>query len=221
MSLTLHEHPFAAYCWKALIALYEREVPFERHFIGGEEDRAALGSIWPMASIPVLVDDGANGLVVPESTTIVEYLDSFGDAPPLVPADPAAALQARLWDRVIDGHVMTPMQKIVGDALRPEGRGDPQGVEDARAELDRAYALLDGHLAERAWLAGEAFTLADCAAAPALHYTRVLNRWDEEALPSLTRYFLALMERASVARVVDEAREYRNLFPLPWPDWVD
>ena len=111
MTLTLHEHPFAAYCWKALVALYERDVPFERHFVGGEADRARLAELWPMASIPVLVDDAA-ALTLPESTTIVEYLDGHGDAPPLVPADPAHALQARLWDRVSDGHVMTPMQKM-------------------------------------------------------------------------------------------------------------
>jgi glutathione S-transferase len=220
LTLTLHEHPFAAYCWKALIALYERDVPFEPHFVGGEEDRAALAELWPMGSIPVLVDDEA-GLTLPESTTIVEYLDRFGGAPPLVPAEPAAALQARLWDRVIDGHVMTPMQKIVGDNLRPEGSEDPHGVADAHAELERAYAMLDTHLAEtRAWLAGDAFTLADCAAAPALHYAYVVHRWDEEGLANLTRYFEALMKRPSVARVVDEAREYRHVFPLPWPDYA-
>jgi glutathione S-transferase len=220
MTLTLHEHPFAAYCWKALIALYERDVPFERHFVGGEEDRARLAELWPMGSIPVLVDDAA-ALTLPESTTIVEYLDGHGDAPPLVPTEPAAALQARLWDRVIDGHVMTPMQKIVGDSLRPEGRGDPAGVAEAHAKLDRAYALLDAQLAGGGWAAGPAFTVADCAAAPALHYARVVHRWDEDGLANLTRYFGALMAQTSVARVVEEAREYRHVFPLPWPDYVE
>jgi glutathione S-transferase len=219
MPLTLHEHPFAAYCWKALIALYERDVPFERHIVDDEADRARLAELWPMASIPVLVDDAA-GLALPESSIIVEYLDGVGDAPALVPADPAAALQARLWDRVVDGHVMTPMQKIVGDHLRPEGRGDPQGVAEARATLDRAYGLLDTHLAGEGWAAGDAFTVADCAATPALYYARIVHRWDEDGLANLTRYFAALSARPSVARVVDEAREYRDLFPLPWPDYA-
>jgi glutathione S-transferase len=220
MTLTLHEHPFAAYCWKALVALFERDMPFERTFVGSEADRARLGALWPMASIPVLVDDAA-GLILPESTTIVEYLDRYGDAPVLVPSGPAAALQARLWDRVFDGHVMTPMQKIVSDSLRPEGRGDPEGVSEARATLDRAYALLDAHLADSGWAAGSAFTLADCAAAPALFYARVVHRWDESALVSLTRYFGVLTARPSVARVIDEAREYREIFPLPWPDYAE
>jgi glutathione S-transferase len=220
MTLTLHEHPFAAYCWKALIALYERHVPFERHFVGDADDRARLAELWPMASIPVLIDDAA-GLTLPESTTIVEYLDAFGDAQALVPAEPAAALQVRLWDRIIDGHVMTPMGKIVRDNLRPEGRGDPEGVAEAHSALDRAYGLLDAHLAASTWVAGPTFTMADCAAAPALHYARIVHRWDEDGLTDLTRYFASLIARPSVARVVEEAREYRHGFPLPWPDYAE
>jgi glutathione S-transferase len=219
MTLTLHEHPFAAYCWKPLIALYEREVPFERHYIGGEEDRAELAELWPPASIPVLQESEA-GATVPESTTIVEYLDAIGEAPPLLPAEPAAALQVRLWDRVLDGQVMTPMQKIVGDSLRPEESRDEYGVAEARATLDSTYLLLDERLTAGGWVAGSEFSLADCAAAPALHYAYVVHRWDEDALAGLTHYFAELMARPSVARVVDEAREYRHFFPLPWPEYA-
>jgi glutathione S-transferase len=217
MTLILHEHPFAAYCWKPLIASYEREVPFERHFVGGGEDRAELARRWPPASIPVLEEE-ASGLILGESTTIVEYLDRVGDAPPLIPADRDGALQARLWDRVLDGQVMTPMQKIVADSLRPEGARDPHGVEEAHAALVSTYELLDDQLRGGGWVAGERFGLADCAAAPALHYAYVLHRWDEGRLAGLTRYFTELTARPSVARVIDEAREFRPLFPLPWPD---
>jgi glutathione S-transferase len=219
VTLLLHEHPFAAYCWKARIALYERNVAFESHVVGDETDRARLAELWPMASIPVLVDLAA-GVKLPESTIIIEYLDELADAPRLIPTDSAAALQTRLWDRVIDGHIMTPMQKIVGDSLRPEGRGDPDGVTEAHAQLDRAYELLNSHLADGGWAAGDAFTLAECAAAPALFYARVVHSWDEHRLANLSRYFTKLTARASVARVIDEARTYRHLFPLPWPDYA-
>ncbi|HET7444571.1 MAG TPA: glutathione S-transferase family protein [Solirubrobacterales bacterium] len=217
MTLTLHEHPFASYCWKALIALYEREVPFEPHLVLDEADRAELARLWPPASIPVLVD-GAARLTVPESTPVIEYLDRFGAAPPLVPAEPAAALQARLWDRVCDGRVMTPMGRIVADSLRPEESRDAYGVAEARAELERSYELLEGRLSGNRWLAGAEFTLAECAAAPSLFYARIVHRWDEERLTELTRYYEALAARPAVARVIEEAREYRHLFPLPWPD---
>jgi glutathione S-transferase len=115
---------------------------------------------------------------------------------------------------------MTPMQKIVGNSLRSQGRGDPEGVAEARATLDRAYALLDAHLAGGGWAAASAFTLADCAAAPALFYARVVHRWDEDGLDHLTRYYARLTARPSVARVIDEARVYRDIFPLPWPDYA-
>lgn len=217
MTLTIHQHPFASYCWKATIAARERGVPFESELVADAADRARLAELWPLASIPVLVDDEA-GLTLPESTAIVEYLDGLGDAPPLIPDEPAAALQARLWDRLLDGHVMTPMQKIVADALRPDGAADPHGVAEARDQLDRAYALLDDRLGDDGWLAGPAFTLADCSAAPALHYARVVHRWDEDELPRLTRYHAALEARPSVRYAIDAAREWRTVFPLPWPD---
>lgn len=219
-SLTLHEHPFASYCWKALIAAYERDVPFERRQVDDDADRERLAELWPPASMPVLEDQDA-GVTVPESTIVVEYLDRFGDAPPLIPTDAEAALQARLWDRVIDGRVQTPMQKIVLDSLRPEGTDDPHGVEEARGALDRIYPVLDEQLRGKAWLVGAEFTLADCSAAPGLFYARAVRRWDEHGLPDLTRYYGALTARPAVARVIDEARPYREFFPLPWPDYVD
>jgi glutathione S-transferase len=220
MTLTLHEHPFASYCWKVLIALYEREIPFQSHEINDEADRVQLAELWPLASIPMLVDD-ATGITLPESTIIVEYLDRVGGAAPLIPVEAEAALKARLWDRVIDGHVQTPMQKIVADSLRPEGTGDAYGVDEAKEKLDRVYAVLDDHVQSGNWLAGPEFTLADCAAAPALFYARVVRRWDERGLAHLTSYFQTLVARPAVARVIDEARYFREFFPLGWPDYAE
>jgi glutathione S-transferase len=217
VTLVLHEHPFASYCQKVLIALYELELPFERVLVEGREEHRSL---WPLDTIPVLVDTD-DGLMLPESTTIIEHVDRQAGGGRLIPSDPAAALQARLWDRIADNHVAGPMQKIVGDSLRPEGRTDPEGVASARATLDVAYGVLEGRLAGRPWLAGDAFTVADCAAAPALLYCRAVHRWDGDAFPEVTRYVRALLGRASVARVIDEARPYRVIFPLPWPDDFD
>jgi glutathione S-transferase len=218
VSLVLYQHPFALYCWKALIALYERDLPFTVELV--EDDRSALAVLWTPASIPVLCDDG---VVVPEASIIVEHLDRHGEAPPLIPADPEAALQARLWDRVADGYLSTPVQTIVGDALRPPDATDPQGVSQAHATLDLANATLNRQLSKNdheGWLAGDDFTLADCAAAPALHYADALHPLDRDAHPALAGYFDRLLTRPSVARVVDEARPYRELFPLPWPAHV-
>ncbi|MGI8411950.1 MAG: glutathione S-transferase family protein [Solirubrobacteraceae bacterium] len=219
MTLTLHSHPFASYCWKALIALYERDLSFVAREVGGEDDRARLAELWPFATMPVLADD-ADGVSVAESTIVIEYLDRFGDAAPLIPADPDAALQARLWDRAMDGQVHTPMQKIVHDNLRPEGSSDSYGVEQAKTKLDLVYPILDTRLRDVPWMAGESFTLADCAAAPALYYARVVHRWDEKRYDGLTHYFDTLVDRPSVARVIDEARPFRQFLPLPWPEYA-
>jgi glutathione S-transferase len=220
MTLTLHEHPFASYCWKPLIALYELGLDFERNYVGGPEDREKLAELWPIAKIPVLVDDERE-LMLPESTTIIEHLDELAGGDRLVPSGPEAALQARLWDRIFDNFVMTPMQKVVIDSLRPDGEHDDFGVAEARSDLHAAYRMLDAHFAQNTWAGGERFTLAECAAAPALFYARVLEMWDASELPNLDRYWNDLRARESVKRVIDEAREYRQFFPLPWPDGID
>jgi glutathione S-transferase len=210
VALVLYQHPFASYCQKALIALYELGLPFETYLVEGEEGRAELARLWPPAGMPVLRDEDA-GVTVPESTTIIEYLDRDHA---LVPADASAALQARLWDRFADQQLSTPMQKIVGDELRPEGGRDPVGVEEARRSLDVAYGVLDARLADRPWAGGDAFTVADCAMFPPLFYLRAIRRWRES---NVTRYYRDLLARPAIARVVEEARPYRELFPLPWP----
>ena len=214
MALTLYFHPFASYCQKALIALYENATPFTPVEIdlGDAGHRARLEVLWPFARFPVLVDE-ANGTVLPESTIIIEYLSTHYPGPfAAIPAEPEAALEARLWERFFDGYVMTPMQKIVLDRLRPEGAKDPLGVDEARATLALAYRLLDERMAARSWAAAEAFTMADCAAAPSLFYADWVHPF-HAGHPALAGYFDRLLARPSFARVVEEARPYRQLFP--------
>ena len=214
MTLVLHQHPFASYCQKVLIALYELGLPFESHIVEGAEGREELAELWPLAGIPVLRDEDAD-LTLPESTTIIEYLDGLA-GPVLIPAAPADALQARLWDRVGDHHFATPMQKIVADELRPEGGRDPVGVAEARRDLDAAYGVLDARLTELPFAGGPTFTVADCALFPVLFYLRAIHRWDA-AHANITGYYRDLLARPSITRVVEEARPYRDVFPLPWP----
>ena len=169
MTLTLHAHPLSSYCWKALIALYENDTPFTFRLLdfGNEASAGAFRALWPLAKMPVLVDGER---VIVESSIVIEYLALHHPGPvPLIPADPDAALEVRRLDRIFDNYVMTPMQKIVGDRLRPADWGDPHGVEEARQLLDTSFGWLERELAGRTWASGEAFSLADCAAAPSLH----------------------------------------------------
>jgi glutathione S-transferase len=214
MSMTLYFHPLSSFCWKALIGLYELEIPFEKHLVDLSKDtaRADFARLWPISKFPVL-RDAARDRTVPESTIILEYIDgvSRGGAR-LIPADPKRALECRLHDRMFDFYIHLPMQKIVGDKLRPEDKCDPFGVEQARAQIETAYALADEQLRGGPWAMGADFTLADCAAFPALFYGNKVapfgGRWQ-----NLEAYLERLQGRASVARVLEEARPYFSMLP--------
>lgn len=207
----LYAHPFSSYSLKVLIAFYERGTPFELRLLSSENPSAGaeLRALWPLEKFPVLRDGDRAWF---ESSVIIEWLDRHGPGPGrLIPEDPDAALEVRMLDRVFDNYVMAPTQSIVFDRVRPEGAGDPHGVGLARAQLDRAYAWLDGLVAERAWAAGASFGLADCAAAAALSYANWVHPFDGHG--RLVAYFRRLRARPSVARAVDEGRPYRGLLP--------
>ena len=217
MSLKLYAHPFSSYCQKALIALYENGTPFEFRLLAHDDPRimAEFAELWPIRRFPVLVDSGRT---VMEATIIIEYLGLHYPGPvALVPADARAALDVRGMDRFFDNYISTPVQKIVTDRLRPEAERDTRGVAEARAMLDTAYAWLDKTMANREWAASGTFSLADCAAAPALFYAD----WTHAIDPKFTQvraYRERLLARPSFARAVDEARPYRPLFPLGAPE---
>jgi glutathione S-transferase len=215
--MQLFAHPLSSYCQKVLIALYENSTPFEWRQLGPEEPAvtAEFAALWPLQRMPLLVDGGRT---IVESSIIVEYLDLEHPGPVrLLPGQPRAALEVRTLDRIFDQYVMTPLQRIVFDAIRPPANRDPHGVADARALLGTAYDWLERTLAGREWAAGAQFSLADCAAAPALFYAD----WVHEigpSRPTLQAYRARLLARPSFARAVDEARPYRPWFPLGAPD---
>jgi glutathione S-transferase len=215
VTLTLYYHPLASFCHKVLIALYENATPFRPVIVDLADDAssAEMLSYWPVGKFPVLRDE-ARGQTVPETSIIIEYLDDHHPGPaPMLPADRELAREARLWDRFFDLYVMTPMSKIVTDRLRPAGRGDAIGVEEARRMLDRAYDLAEQRLAGRTWAIGDQFSLADCAAAPALFYADIAHPFAADH-PHLAAYFERLVARPSFARCLLEARPYFVSFPL-------
>ncbi len=223
MALKLYHHPFSSFCQKAVVALRERSVRFEGVVVdlGDPAQKAALEALWPMGKFPVLRDEEA-GVTIPEACLIAEYADrhlsAAQDGRRLVPDDLDAARNVRLWDRVLDNYVEHPMQKAVKDHLVPSDARDPHGVEDAKALLARAYALIDGELARTGadWIAGEEFSLADCGAGPALFYANIIVPFAD--FPHLSAYYERLCARPSFAGAIDDARPYRDFFPLEWPE---
>lgn len=214
MSLKLYYHPLSSYCWKALIALYEGDVHFEREIVnlGDEAERAAFLKLWPIGKFPLLTDS-ATGAVVPESSIIIEYLqDNAPGFPALIPQDKKLALEARLKDRFYDHYVHTPMNVFTQDRLRPKDARDFLGLAQAERMLRTAYAVANHEIAAKHWALGESFTIADCSAFPALYYAdRYVPIGPEH--PALAAYLARLHERPSVNRAFKEAAPFMHMFP--------
>lgn len=213
----LYGHPFSSFTWKALIALYERQLDFRFRQVdpGHPDNSARLQELTPTGQFPALVHDGRE---ICESNVIIEYLDLHAaGAPPMVPSDPVEALEARMMADVFDDYVNAVMQRVVADALKPEGERSAAEVASAKAQLERSYAWVNRKLHGREWGAGAAFGIADCAAAPALFYADWVLPI-EGRHPVLAAYRARLLERPSIRRVVDEARPWRRHFPLGAPD---
>ncbi|OWO93236.1 glutathione S-transferase [Rhizobium esperanzae] len=214
MSLVFYGHPLASFCHKVLIALYENATPFENRLIdlSDEASRADLFRFWPMGKMPLLRDE-ARDSTIPETTIIIEYLDHHYPGPVrLLPLEIDRALQVRLWDRFFDHYVQVPMQTLVSHRRRPEGTADEIEMAACKATLTTAYAMIEKQLGESPWITGDAFTMADCAAGPALFYAETLVPFSQEQ-PKLGAYYDRLLARPSFARALEEARPYFKFYP--------
>jgi glutathione S-transferase len=213
MTLRLYYHPLSSFCWKALIALYEKGVAFEPQLVDFSDPAqdAAFRKMWPIGKFPVLRDEAEDRLV-PESSIIIEYIDQkFPGGTRLIPADPAQAREMRFRDRFFDLYVHIPMQKVIGDRLRPDDKRDPFGVEQAKEQIETSYRMLDQQVDARRWVMGDDFSMADCAALPALFYGNMVVPFGEHR--NVTAYFERLKQRPSIARVIGEAEPYFKYVP--------
>jgi glutathione S-transferase len=214
--LIFYGHPFSSYTWKALIALYEKDIAFDYRNVDPAfpDHMPELRAHWPIGQFPLIVHDGVPHF---ETSIIIEYLDRLVPEPRMIPEDADAALKVRLFDRIFDHHVMGQGQHVVNDAIRgPDGHVQSI-VDGAKAKLETIYAWLDKELAGGGWATPYGFTLADCAAAPSLFYADWVHRIDEK-YENLRGYRARLLAHPSVSRCVEEARPYRGYFPLGAPD---
>jgi glutathione S-transferase len=216
VSLQLFGHPFSSYTQKVLIALWADGTPFDYRVLDQEhpENIAELKARWGLGKFPVVVDDGET---IVESTPIIEHLQARHPGPNRWIPDGERGRRARFLDRFFDIYVMTNMQKVGLDILRPENSRDPYGVEQGRFELRMAYDWLEENLRPGPWAVGDSFTLADCAAAPSLFYADWLEEIGPDR-PRLAAYRARLLAHPIVARAVDEGRPYRSFFPMGAPD---
>jgi glutathione S-transferase len=210
--LTLYSHPLSSYCWKVLIALYDSGIPFEAKMVnlGDPKERAEYLKLSPFGKIPTLKDGDR---IILETSIMIEYLAmKFPKAAGLVPKDPEAALKVRARDRFFDLYLNTLLGKVTVDKLRPADKRDAMGVEMAMSDMRTAIGIVERDMAHSTWAAGEAFTMADCAAAPALYYVNNMIPY-AQGYPNTARYLDRLMQRPSVARAIEEAKPYFHMVP--------
>jgi len=215
MTLALYGHLFSSYTWKALIALYANDTPFEFREVGPDhpDHTAFVQHAHPVGKFPLLRDGEA---VIIEATAIIEHLAvAHPGAAPLIPPHPRHATTARMLDRVFDNYVMANMQRVVAAHIANREQPDPRDVDAGKAGLLRSYQWLE------TWLGTHDLplhvSLVTCAAAPSLFYADWVEPIPGEhtRLRALRAELLAL---PAVSRCVDDARRYRHWFPLGAPD---
>jgi len=212
-ALVLHYHPLSSYCHKVMIAIDILGVDVDKRLLnlGDPAERDAFLALWPTGKMPLLVDQGKP---IPETSIIIEHLQRHHARRDhmLIPPDPGAAVSVRLWDRLFDQYVMTPMQALTADLLKAPSERDASSVARARADLTTAYAMIDRQLEGRTWMTGEVFSMADCAAAPALFYAVTYVPLSPQHA-RLSAYFERLMAHPSVAATIEQARPYFKFYP--------
>ncbi|MXO63828.1 glutathione S-transferase N-terminal domain-containing protein [Qipengyuania oceanensis] len=215
--LALYGHPFSSYTWKALIPLYTNGTDFEfRNVDPGHADGPAnsqfVQTIHPAGKFPVLIDGDT---AILEATAIVEYLSvHYSGSAPLIPEDPAAAVQVRMLDRVFDNYVMGSGQRVVNAYIAAPDHPDPTEVQAGKDGLLRAYRWIEQHI--EALPLRPHVSMVTCAAAPALFYGDWVERIPEDC-HRLAEYRAELLSISAVSRCVEGARTYRHYFPLGAP----
>jgi glutathione S-transferase len=208
--LTLYGHPISSFTWKVLTALYANGTPFE--FLTVDQNTYAdFIAKWPMGKFPILLDSDRNTMIT-ETAVIVEYLDAYYPGTTcLLPKDFDTALEVRRWDRIFD-HLNVTMSKTVVDNIRPDGQRDPYGVDEAKRIMRGIYGVVETQLADREFIVGDSFTLADCAAAPALWYS-VRNVPLEGGFPRIASYLDRLKARPSFAQALKQSEPLFHMYP--------
>lgn len=191
------------YCQKVLIALYEKKIAFVGKLVNlmDAADKAEYQSVYPLGKVPLLVTD--DNKVVPESSIIIEYLDQVQPIPHLLPLDLDHARSVRLWDRMADQYLCAPVMNMLLESRKPTAEQNAADIERWSRTLGTMYRMMDDQLGRYPYLAGMEFSMADCAALPALYYSSQFASL--KSFSRLSAYFENLMLRASVMRVVDDA----------------
>ena len=207
--MKLYYSPLSTFSHKAMLALHEKGIAFTPELVdlGSPEARAAYAKINPTGKVPFLVAD--NDWQVPESTSIIEYLEEeFPNTPRLIPAAGAGtARQVRFMDRMADLYFNEPIIELLLQQIGLRAQ-DAARADRARNYVQMAYGFWNQRLATQPWLCGSSFTMADCAAIPALFYAQIVAPFTGQ--PNLVAYWQRAQERPSYKRIRAELEPIWN-----------
>jgi glutathione S-transferase/GST-like protein len=186
--------------WKASITLEELELPYDLHVLdlgGGEHKRPWFLKINPNGRIPAIVDRAEGDFAVFESGAIMVYLAEKTGR--LLPSDAKGRSRVLQWLMFQMGGV-GPMMGQANVFTRYFPEQIPPVIERYRREGRRLFEVLDGHLADNEWLAGD-YSIADIANWSWVH----IHEWPGipvEGLPHLQRWMAAVAARPAVQKGV-------------------
>lgn len=205
----LYYHPLSTYSQKVLIAIQEKGAPFERKIVNlmDEQERDEYRKLYPLGKIPLIVLN--HGPLIPESSIIIEYLDSLG-GPRLISDNPDVARKTRFKDRLFDFYLGDSLGVLIFEGMKPEGERDEKKMETARYRIGAVYDFMEHEVSGNAWANGEDFSLSDCSAAAALLYARMIIPYSD--YPNISAYAERLDGRPSVRQVREEAAPYIEVF---------
>lgn len=194
--LVLVSHALCPYVQRAVIALLEKEVAFERIDIDLENKPDWFLAISPTGRTPLL---RVGDVALFESAAILEYLEDTTPHP-LHPSDPIERALARAW--------MAQGSAMLDEIWALEVAADATSYDAAREALRRRAGVLERALGEGPWFFGARFTTVDAVFAPAFRYFDVFDRHVDTAVfaeaPKVQRWRAALAARPSVRAAVGE-----------------
>ena len=194
----------STYSQKVLLALYEKGVEFTPKQVSlmDEKAREEYRQLYPVGKIPLLIKD--DGRLIPESSIIIEYLENdFPTDPPLIPKDPELARRVRFLDRMCDMYLNDPVVNIIFETMKPQDQQNSELLEKSTQLIGTLYGLINGQLEGRQFLAGDTFTMADCAAIPPLYYARSFAEFS--IFENIGAYWERIQDHPSWRRVHEEA----------------
>jgi len=176
MGIKLHYHPLSTYSRRVRIALAEKQIPHELVLVDMPARRhreQPYLSLNPYGRVPTLEEDG---FVLFESTAILNYLEATHPRPALVPADARGRALVDMHMKLCDLQLTRYAGTIIfPKRFLPKEKWNSAAMAEAKAEIEKHFAILDKQLAGKTYLVGEQFSLAEACYAPFVEFLPLME----------------------------------------------